>query len=108
MKCEYCGKEIESGKYCSDACRQAAYRERQDKQTETTRLAVKKVEKRNKKEIVVQADFTPNWKRSGFASKGEAVEHLIDCLFENKKRIIGAGVTNEAVFQYGDYVIRVK
>lgn len=108
MKCEWCGKKIDRGKYCSDACRQAAYRERQERGTETTRISVKQVEKKNKKVITIQSDFTPNWERSGFKDKKEAVEHVIDCLFKNKKRIVDAGVTKEAVFQYGDYTIRIK
>jgi hypothetical protein len=111
MKCEYCGKQLpqdSKAKYCDDVCKQAAYRERVSKETEKSSLKVKTVRRGSEGEMEIKSTFTPNWQRNGFASKQEAMEHIIECLFRNKKRIIDAGVSGEAVFQYGDYTVRVK
>jgi len=52
--------------------------------------------------------FTPNWKRNGLKSKEEAMGHVIDCLFKNKKKILNASVSDEATFSYQGYTIKLK
>lgn len=36
--------------------------------------------------------FEPNWKREGFGSKEEAMAHVLQCLYDNKKKILSHGL----------------
>jgi len=34
--------------------------------------------------------------------------HVIECLFENRKKLIDASVSGEAVFTYQNHIIRIE
>jgi len=117
--CSQCGKKFQSpvsrSRFCSPACRVKYFRSQKKKGEEVTKLAVKGVRDSKGEKITVKTSFrsvdktfVPNWKRNGFKSKEEAMGHIIDCLFKNKKRILNAGVTDEVVFTYQNRVIRLK
>jgi len=117
--CSQCGKKFQSSvsrsKFCSPACRVKYFRSQKRKGEQVTKIAVKNVKDAKGEKTTVKTSFkpvdktfTPNWKRLGYKNKEEAVGHVIDCLLKNKKRILDAGVSNEATFTYQGYTIKLK
>jgi len=112
LTCIQCKKKFQSpvsrSKFCSPDCRIKYFRLQKRKGEEITKLAVKGVRTEKKEVVTVKSSFTPNWKRNGFKSKEEAMAHVIECLFENRKKLIDASVSGEAVFTYQNHIIRIE
>ena len=113
--CKNCNKEFKSSrpqsKFCSANCRvtfgRSKIQKKEDKVIELTDRGDRPIIETPATSNPDKKKFIPNWKRSGFKSKEDAVLHAIGMLMEKSKALKKHGLTDSVKIIWKDKVIEI-